>query len=302
MSARTKSILLTGGRSLLGMHVAAQAGRIRRISRDPSFGADVTGDLRNNADAQRAMQGCDTVIHVAMRGPNTSAAQTPVLTETENLQTTRAVLRAALRSQVSRVVVGVPTTPRPNDRLLSTIADARVQGLDVRVLHHPTPVGRLDIGPSWFGRAMLRFAAGGIRTFVPGSLALIPAAQVASALVRVAHEDLSANSDRSLPGESLDVHEVLELWADGFGPRSRPWSRPGVLRSLGRRVATPWMRRLLSDDFDPREAGPNPPRTDIYPTLSVEHPSSVADAVEESISWFAEHGRVRLAREQHLAS
>ncbi|MGH1344871.1 MAG: NAD-dependent epimerase/dehydratase family protein [Nannocystales bacterium] len=299
MSVRSKSILVAGARSLLGTHIQQHPwgnSDLRRISRRPTIAAEVVGDLRNTADADRAVEGCETILHVAMQGPSSGSARATRHRETDNADVTRAVLEAAQRGGVQRVVVGVPTSPAPDASrgLLDAIASARTAGQDVRVLRHPSPVGAGDVGPSWLGRAMLRFAAGSIRTFVPGSLALVPATDVVSALAGLAGDDAAPNSEWSLPGEVLDARELLELWADGFGPRSRPWSRPGALLNSRLGSATPWVRRLLREDFDPRDAGAPPPAT----SDSLPPATSVTAALEQSIAWFTAHGHVRLAREQ----
>src|SRR6202012_3446179 len=105
---------VTGATGFLGSHVARvlaeQGAELRLLVRSSSnlknlegLKADTaTGDLRDPASLEKAMAGCDTVFHVAadyrlwVRDPNEMYRS--------NVDGTRAILEAARKNKVSKIV------------------------------------------------------------------------------------------------------------------------------------------------------------------------------------------------------
>lgn len=311
----TPRVLLTGARSLVGHHVAtdpALDGRVRGMSRKQSSGpANYRANLLDPQTVDAALDGCDVVIHAASRGP-VSGVVPEVDAEARRLHVdgTRRLLQRAAAAGVRRVVIGLHPcglgTSALADRLdvLSEVHVARRAGVDVRMLWHGIPVGAGDVGPSWIGRAMVEFAAGGLRSYVPGVLPLASAADVGRTLAALALDDEFGGPYNRLVSHDVDASELLEMWADEVGPRSRV--RPRSRRALELRLGPvgSWMqRRALEDGFDARLAGRlRPVSWTESDEVTLEPTEPLATSIAEGFSWFSEHGSLRRARARLLAS
>ncbi len=283
-----RELLITGGRSLTGWQATSIGGAAS--SRDDT-----------HEDLARAVANSSAVIHVA---PDDDGVFTSgVRARRQFLVTTRRLFRLATEASLARVVISLPPATTADVEsgtraaLLASIAAARSGGLDVRTLSHGIPVGSHDARPSWLGRSMLRFAVGEMRTYVPGTLSLVPATDVGRALVALARDPALAQADAVLPSALLTVSQLFEFWADRVGPRSRPRPRPTT------RVRIDVVQRLLQwalpHDFDARrfsEAPPEPP----HEPVRLERHDSVPESIDDAYSWFAAEGFLRCAR-QHAA-
>jgi UDP-glucose 4-epimerase len=110
---RGLDVLVTGGAGFIGSHVVDRllsAGHRPRIFdlRDSAYhGSDVPsvrGDVRDLEALQRAMRGCDAVIHLAAAADVAQVETAPAEAEERNARGTLHVLEAARRCGVGRVV------------------------------------------------------------------------------------------------------------------------------------------------------------------------------------------------------
>jgi UDP-glucose 4-epimerase len=106
-------VLVTGGAGFIGSHVVdrALAGGhdVRIFDRRPSPYHDRTveqrrGDLLDSGRLERAMRGCDAVVHMAAMADVDQVARSPDEAERVNARGTLSVLEAARRAGVARVV------------------------------------------------------------------------------------------------------------------------------------------------------------------------------------------------------
>jgi|GEM_PF-5803173 len=282
------------------------------MSRRPDAATDsvLRGDLLHTRDCVDAVRGQDTIIHLAARGAvsETSAGETARAYRLA-VEGTRNLVHAALHEGVRRLVVALPPPTalavRSGARrdLLVELDVARVRGLDVRTLSHGVPIGAHDVGPSWLGRAMLRYAAGDMRSFAAGAMSLVPATDVGKAAAQLANDDTLQGSAFVLPSALVNVRQLFEMWADEVGPRSRPYERPRLLTATRWGPLHHWVRRHLPEDFDPRlfsDFAPAP--RGIRDAVSLPRHDTVGNAIAEAFAWFARHGHVRSARVRSFAS
>src|ERR1700674_5171209 len=200
---------LTGATGFLGSHVARvlsdQGAALRLLVRPTSnlknlegLNAETaTGDLRDPASLEKAMQGCDAVFHVAadyrlwLRDPNEMYSS--------NVEGTRAILEAARKNNVRTVVytssvatVGFTGNSRPADEdspvsladmighykrskfMAEQIAlEAGRSGLRVGTVNQTTPVGEQDVKPTPTGRIVVDFRKRKFPAYVETGLNLV---------------------------------------------------------------------------------------------------------------------------------
>jgi len=106
-------VLVTGGAGFIGSHVVdrllavGMAPRIFDLRPSPHHGDEVDavlGDLLDRDALQRAMKGCDAVVHLAAAADVDDVARRPVDAEAVNARGTLNVLEAARGAGVGRVV------------------------------------------------------------------------------------------------------------------------------------------------------------------------------------------------------
>src|SRR5262249_1634268 len=184
---------LTGATGFLGSHVARalaeQGANLRLLVRSNSntkniddLKADrVSGDLRDPTSLENGIAGCDVVFHVA--ADYRLWVRDPKEMYRSNVEGTRAILAAARRNNVRRVVYtssvatmgftsnGQPATensPVSLDNMIGTYKrskfmaeqvaiEAARTGQDVVVVNPTTPIGERDIKPTPTGRIVVDF-------------------------------------------------------------------------------------------------------------------------------------------------
>lgn len=170
------------------------------------------GDLLVEDDLAEALRGCDTLYHVAAYY-STNEADTQTMYEV-NVRGTKALMRAALRADVARVVhtSTIGTVGQPADGSLATegtsfdlwdacshyakskyLSEATVlsmceHGLPAVVVNPCAPVGARDIKPSSTGQRILDYLQGKLPSFIEGGINFISVADVAEGHVLAAEK------------------------------------------------------------------------------------------------------------------
>ncbi|MGH9511945.1 MAG: hopanoid-associated sugar epimerase [Terriglobales bacterium] len=239
---------VTGATGFVGSHVARvlaeQGAELRLLVRPSSdlrniegLNADrVTGDLRYTGSIEKAMSGCDVVFHVAadyrlwVRDPNQMYLS--------NVEGTRAVLEAARKNRVRRVVytssvatVGFTSDGRLADEdspvslsdmighykrskyLAEKIAmEAGRNGQDVVIVNPSTPVGERDIKPTPSGRIILDFLKRKFPAYVDTGLNLVDVTECARGHISALEKGRSGER-YILGGENLTLKQILDKLA-----------------------------------------------------------------------------------------
>src|SRR6266498_455742 len=239
---------LTGATGFVGSHVARaltdQGADLRLLVRPNSnlkniqdLKADlVTGDLRDPASLEKGIAGCEAVFHVAadyrlwVRDPHEMYRA--------NVEGTRAILAAARRNGVRRVVYtssvatmgftqnGTPADENSPVSLSNMIGpykrskfmaeqvavEAARSGLDVVIVNPSTPVGERDIKPTPSGRIVVDFLKKKFPAYVDTGLNLVDVRECARGHV-AALEKGKSGERYILGGENLTLKQILDKLA-----------------------------------------------------------------------------------------
>ncbi len=245
---------VTGTTGFLGSHVArvlADRGADLRVLVRPTSNlknldnlkAEIaTGDLRDASSLEKAMSGCDTVFHVA--ADYRLWVRDPEEMYRSNVEGTRAVLEAARKNGVGRVVytssvatVGFTSSqsgqPADEDSPVS-LADmighykrskfmaeqialeAGRSGMHVVVVNPTTPVGEQDVKPTPTGRIVLDFLKRKFPAYVETGLNLVDVRECAQGHV-AALEKGRPGERYILGGENLTLKQILDKLGDITG-------------------------------------------------------------------------------------
>jgi dihydroflavonol-4-reductase len=239
---------VTGATGFLGSHVARvlaeQGANLRLLVRPSSdlrniggLTADrVTGDLRDAGSIERAMSGCDVVFHVA--ADYRLWVRDSDQMYQSNVEGTRAILDAARRNRVRRVVYtsSVATmgftadghsadenSPVSLDKMIGhykrskymaeeiAVAAGR-SGLDVVIVNPSTPVGERDIKPTPTGRIVLDFLKKKFPAYVDTGLNLVDVTECARGHMAALEKGRSGER-YILGGENLTLKQILDKLA-----------------------------------------------------------------------------------------
>jgi dihydroflavonol-4-reductase len=236
---------LTGATGFLGSHVAKvlseQGADLRLLVRPTSNlknleglkAETVTGDLRDPASLEKAMQGCEAVFHVAadyrlwLRDPQEMYRS--------NVEGTRAILEAARKNKVRAVVytssvatMGFTGNGRAADEdspvalplmighykrskfMAEQIAlDAGRSGLRVITVNPTTPVGEQDLKPTPTGRIVVDFLKGKFPAYVETGLNLVDVRMCAQGHI-AALEKGKSGERYILGGVNLTLKQILD--------------------------------------------------------------------------------------------
>jgi dihydroflavonol-4-reductase len=238
---------LTGATGFVGSHVARalaeQGADLRLLVRQNSnlkniqdLKADLfTGDLRDPASLEKGISGCDAIFHVAadyrlwVRDPNEMYRA--------NVEGTRAILEAARKNNVRRVVytssvatmgftqnvladenspVSLANMIGPYKRskfMAEQVAiEAARRGLDVMIVNPSTPVGERDIKPTPSGRIVVDFLKKKFPAYVDTGLNLVDVRECARGHI-AALEKGRAGERYILGGENLTLKQILDKLA-----------------------------------------------------------------------------------------
>ena len=194
------------------------------------------GDLRDPASIAKAMEGCDTVFHVA--ADYRLWVRDPQEMYRSNVEGTRGLLEAARRQGVKRVVYtsSVATMGfRSNGQLADedspvSLADmighykrskyqaeqvaleAGRSGQHVVVVNPSTPVGEMDVKPTPTGRIVLDFLKRKFPAYVDTGLNLVDATDCARGHLAALEKGRSGER-YILGGENLTLKQILDKLA-----------------------------------------------------------------------------------------
>lgn len=239
---------VTGATGFLGSHVARalrdQGADLRLLVRASSNTSNVrdlkadlvTGDLRDPGSLERAIAGCDTVFHVAadyrlwVRDPEEMYGA--------NVEGTRAILQAAAKNNVRRVIytssvatmgftsngtladenspvsLGNMIGPYKRSKFMAeqVAIEAACAGHDVVIVNPTTPVGERDIKPTPTGRIVVDFLKKKFPAYVDTGLNLVDATECARGHI-AAFEKGRSGERYILGGENLTLKQILDKLA-----------------------------------------------------------------------------------------
>ena len=336
--------LVTGATGFLGSHVArllvergervrvlvrsASAGRVAEVL--PASGVErAVGDLRDLPSLERAMQGVDTVYHVA--ADYRLWARRPDDIYDSNVTGTRNVLDAARRARVAKIVytstVGTVAVPRGDslpDEYSRTSVDemighykrskwlaeqealhAAADRLPLVVVNPTTPVGPGDAKPTPTGRIVVDFLNGRMPAYVDAGLNFLPVEDAAAGHL-LAAERGQIGERYILGGENLTLKQVLAVLARVSG-RKAPRVRVPHIVALGASYMDTAISRLLGREPQIPLEGVRMARHSMF--VSAERarrelgfaPGPVAAALERAVRWYEANGYVGGSRAAGIA-
>src|SRR5947209_6858084 len=236
---------VTGATGFLGSHVARvlsdQGANLRLLVRPTSNlrnleslkAETATGDLRDPASLEKAMAGCDTVFHVA--ADYRLWLRDPAEMYRSNVEGTRAILEAARKNKIRRVVytssvatIGFTRNGHPADEdspvsladmighykrskfMAEQIAlEAGRSGMHVVTVNPTTPVGEQDVKPTPTGRIVVDFLKRKFPAYVETGLNLVDATVCARGHI-AALEKGKSGERYILGGEDLTLKQILD--------------------------------------------------------------------------------------------
>lgn len=254
---------VTGATGFVGSHVARalaeQGADLRLLVRASSntkniddIKADlVTGDLRDPASLEKAISGCDTVFHVA--ADYRLWVRDPEEMYRANVEGTRAILEAARKSGVRRVVytssvatMGFTSNDQPANEespvsldnmigpykrskfMAEQVAIETARSVDVVIVNPTTPVGDRDIKPTPTGRIVVDFLKRKFPAYVDTGLNLVDVTECARGHI-AAFEKGRRGERYILGGENLTLKQILDKLAAITGLPSPTVRVPYVL-------------------------------------------------------------------------
>jgi len=324
---------VTGATGFVGSHVARvladQGADLRLLVRASSDlrnieglkAERVVGDLRDPASFEKAMQGCDVVFHVA--ADYRLWVRDPDAMYRANVDGTRAILEAARRNRVRRVVytssvatMGFTGNGHPADENSPVALDSMIGpykrskfmaeqvameagrgGMDVVVVNPTTPVGERDIKPTPTGRIVVDFLKKRFPAYVDTGLNLVDVTECARGHMAALEKGRSGER-YILGGENLTLKQILDKLAAITGLPSPKVKVPYVLA-----LATSVVDEMLTGHMLGRE-----PRATIdavrmgrkkmfVTSAKAERELGwnslpVADALRRAVAWFRQNGYV----------
>jgi dihydroflavonol-4-reductase len=321
-----KPTLITGATGFVGWHVARllmeRGRRVRALVRASSLLREldietVTGDLRDAASLERAVQGCGVVYHVA--ADYRLWVADPGEMYRSNVDGTRNLLEAARRAGVERVVytstvgciglvaggLGDENTPVALEQMggpykrskfmaeQAALAAAR-SGLPVVIVNPTAPVGDHDFKPTPTGKIIVDFLRGAMPAFVDTGLNLVDVRDVAAG--HLLAEERGASGERYiLGGENLTLERILGRLAAVSGLRAPRRRIPYAVAFAAGLSSTAWARLTGRPPRVPLD-GVRLARKKMFvrhEKASAElgySPGSVDAALARAVEWFRSHG------------
>jgi dihydroflavonol-4-reductase len=325
--------LITGATGFIGSRVArllAERGEgvramVRAASRRENLaGLDlelVEGDLKDPGSLRRAVEGCETVYHVA--ADYRLWARDPGELERTNVGGTRNLLEACRAAGVRKVVytssvgaLGIPRDGTPGTEATPVALTDMIgvykrtkflaeeealrfaaEGLPVVLVHPSTPVGPGDIKPTPTGKIVVDFVNGRMPAFVDTGLNIVDVDDVAAGHL-LAAERGRVGEKYILGNRNMTLREILEALADITGRPAPKVEIPYALAWSAGWVSTSWASVTGSEPGIPLE-GVRMARKKMFFDASKAvrelglPQTPVETALERAVRWFADHGYVR---------
>ena len=331
--------LVTGAAGFLGSHVARQlvargedvrvlvrASSSNRAISDLSL-EYVTGDLRDTASLERAMNGVQRVFHVA--ADYRLWAKHPQDIYDSNVGGTKNVLAAAKRAGVAQLIytstvatIAVDRPELPNEFTQAKLQEmighykrskwmaeqevlnAAKEGLPVIVAMPTTPVGPWDWKPTPTGKIILDFLNGKMPGYVETGLNFVGVEECAAGHLLVSEK--GKIGERYLLGaENLTLKEVLDTLAKITGLRAPGMKIPhGV--ALGVAYVESAFSRLIGREPGIPVEGVKIARHKMFVDASRAprelgfQPGPVAAALERAVRWYLANGYVKAGRAKRM--
>jgi len=331
--------LVTGAAGFLGSHVArqlvARGEEVRVLVRASSSNRAisdlsleyVTGDLRDAASLERAMNGVQRVFHVA--ADYRLWAKHPQDIYDSNVGGTKNVLAAAKRAGVSQLIytstvatIAVDRPELPNEFTVAKLEEmighykkskwmaeqevlyAAKQGLPVIVAMPTTPVGPWDWKPTPTGKIILDFLNGKMPGYVETGLNFVGVEECAAGHLLVSEK--GKIGERYLLGaENMTLKEVLDTLAKITGLRA-PWLKIPHGVALGVAYMENAFSRLVGKEPGIPVEGVKIARHKMFVDASRARrelgfqPGRVAAALERAVRWYQANGYVRAGRAKKM--
>lgn len=237
---------VTGGTGFVGSHVVdrlvKRGEKVRALVRPQSRSTHLDalpvevmrGDLKTPQSYSKALQGCDTLYHVAAE--YTLWVRNPKVLYETNVQGTLSIIQAALQAGVKRIIytstvgaLGIPKNGRPGteetpvklENMISHykrskfVAEEAVkklarQGAPIVIVNPSTPVGSRDIKPTPTGQMIVDFLKGKMMGYVETGLNLIDVEDVAEGHILAAER--GKVGERYILGcRNLTLKEIFEM-------------------------------------------------------------------------------------------
>lgn len=329
-------VLITGATGFVGSHVAqllcAQGADVRVLVRATSRNENladlkaerITGDLRDPDSLSKATQGCEFVFHVA--ADYRLWVRDPDQMYRSNVEGTQAIIRAALKNRVRRVIytssvatMGFSTTGHIADETSPVFLEDMVgpykrskfmaeqfalgagrRGANVVVVNPTTPIGDQDIKPTPTGRIIVDFLNRKFPAYVDTGLNIVDVKDVARGHL-LAMEKAVPGERYILGGENLTLKQILDRLSALTGLPSPRMKVPHAV-ALGFAVFDQFftgviMRKEPRATIDAVRMG----RKKMFASSGKAErdlgykAGSVDDALRRAISWFQAHGYVEVA-------
>jgi dihydroflavonol-4-reductase len=266
-----RTTLITGATGFLGWHVARKlverGHRVRALVRPSSRlnGLEietVTGDLRDPASLERAVQGCSALFHVA--ADYRLWVRDPAPMYRSNVDGTRCLLKAAAAAGVERIVytstvgcIGLPhgsegdeTTPvslgdmagdYKRSKFLAEQAalELAAAGLPVTIVNPTAPIGDHDFKPTPTGQIIVDFLRGAMPAYIETGLNLVDVRDVAEGHL-LALERGKPGERYILGCENLTLAQIFERLERISGVRAPARRIPYAVAYAAGLMSTAW--------------------------------------------------------------
>ncbi len=332
MNSATPLTLVTGATGFVGSAVArallVRGHRVRALLRANSdrtnlAGLDIApwrGDLTDPASLERAVDGCDYVMHVA--ADYRIWVPDPAAMLKANVEGTRALMIAAQAAGVKRVVYcssvaalglladGSPAdedTEVSEDRVVgiykkskyraeqAVLALVRERGLNAVIVNPAAPIGPRDIKPTPTGQMIIDAARGKMPAYVETGLCVVHVDDVAEGHMLALERGVSGER-YILGGENLYLRDLLALVDTVMGTRRRRlklagevlWPLALACEGLARFGVAPLVTR---DHL--RMAAKKMFFSHAKATRELGfRPRPASEAVADAVAWFQANGRL----------
>jgi dihydroflavonol-4-reductase len=317
--------LVTGASGFLGSHVArqlvARGENVRVLLRASSHNraiADlpleyVTGDLRDSASLDRAMNGVRRVFHVAADYRLWARDSREIYQS--NVDGTKNALEAAKRAGVEQFIytstvatIAVDRPEHPNE-----FTDARLEEM---IGHYKrskwiaeretTPVGPWDWKPTPTGKIILDFLNGKMPGYVETGLNFVGVEECAAGHLLVAEKG-KVGERYLLGGENMTLKHLLDTLARITGLSAPKLKIPHGL-ALGVAYASTAFSRLIGKEPGIPVEGVKIARHMMFVDSSRAQrelgfqPGSVSAAFERAVRWYEANGYVSARRAKRIAA